>query len=133
MMASARVTKVDALFLSPAVIFLVEVKCRPGILTGDAYTWTWRTDGRDYAYDNPLILANRMAEWLKPPLGGIYELVSWIKQWHKEPEPEHGTRMGEYLVGFVDEECRGLGLTREAVVAWQPTATTARRGRRRAS
>jgi hypothetical protein len=59
--------------------------------------------------------------------------VPWIKQWHNEPDPEHGTRMGDYLDGFVDEECRGLGLTREAVVAWQPTVTTARRGRRRST
>ena len=44
-----------------------------------------------------------------------------------------GTRMGDYLDGFVDEECRGLGLTREAVLAWQPTVTTARRGRRRST
>ncbi len=72
------------------------------------------------------------AERLMPLLSGIHELVPWIKQWHNEPDPEHGTRMGDYLDGFVDEECRGLGLTREAVVAWQPTVTTARRGRRRA-
>lgn len=73
------------------------------------------------------------AERLKPLLGGIHELVPWIKQWHNEPDPEHGTRMGDYLDSFVDEECRGLSLTREAVVAWQPTVTTARRGRRRAT
>lgn len=73
------------------------------------------------------------AERLKPLLAGIAELAPWIKQWHNDPDAEHGTRMGDYLDGFVDEECRGLGLTREAVVAWQPTVTTARRGRRRAS
>jgi serine/threonine protein kinase len=59
-----KVNEVDALVLSPVGIFLVEVKSRPGILTGDAHTWTWRTDGRDYAYDNPLILANRKAKRL---------------------------------------------------------------------
>jgi hypothetical protein len=73
------------------------------------------------------------AERLKPLLADIAELAPWIKQWHNDPDAEHGTRMGDYLDGFVDEECRGLGLTREAVVAWQPTVTTARRGRRRAS
>lgn len=71
------------------------------------------------------------AERLKPLLAGIAELVPWIKQWHNDPDAEHGTRMGDYLDGFVDEEARGLGLTREAVVAWQPPATTVRRGRRR--
>jgi serine/threonine protein kinase len=59
-----KVNEVDALVLSPVGIFLVEVKSRPGVLTGDAHTWTWRTDGRDYAYDNPLILANRKAKRL---------------------------------------------------------------------
>jgi hypothetical protein len=73
------------------------------------------------------------AERLKPLLGGIHELVPWIKQWHNDPDPTHGERMGDYLDGFGDEECRGLGLTREAVLAWQPTVTTARRGRRSAT
>ena len=59
-----KVNEVDALVLSPVGIFLVEIKSRPGTLTGDAHTWTWRTDGRDYAYDNPLILANRKAKRL---------------------------------------------------------------------
>ncbi|MBK6593623.1 MAG: NERD domain-containing protein [Burkholderiales bacterium] len=59
-----KVNEVDALVLSPVGIFLVEIKSRPGVLTGDAHTWTWRTDGRDYAYDNPLILANRKAKRL---------------------------------------------------------------------
>ncbi len=70
------------------------------------------------------------AERLKPLLAGIAELAPWIKQWHNDPDAEHGTRMGDYLDGFVDEEARDLGLTREAVVGWQPPATTLRRGRR---
>ncbi len=73
------------------------------------------------------------AERLKPLLAGIAELAPWIKQWHNDPDAEHGTRMGDYLDGFVDEEARNLGLTREAVIGWQPTATTSRRGRRRSS
>jgi serine/threonine protein kinase len=59
-----KVSEVDALVLSPAGLFLVEIKSRPGILTGDAHSWTWNTDGRSTTYDNPLILANRKAKRL---------------------------------------------------------------------
>jgi serine/threonine protein kinase len=59
-----KVSEVDALVLSPAGLSLVEIKSRPGILSGDAHSWTWTTDGRPYTYDNPLILANRKAKRL---------------------------------------------------------------------
>ena len=59
-----KVGEVDALVLSPAGLFLVEIKSRPGVLTGDAHSWTWNTDGRATVYDNPLILANRKAKRL---------------------------------------------------------------------
>ncbi len=59
-----KVREVDALVLSPAGLFLVEIKSRPGELTGDAHTWTWKTDGRSYTYDNPLFLADRKAKRL---------------------------------------------------------------------
>lgn len=59
-----KVSEVDALVLSPAGLFLVEIKSRPGVLTGDVHSWTWTTDGRSYTYDNPLILANRKAKRL---------------------------------------------------------------------
>ena len=59
-----KVSEVDALVLSPAGLFLVEIKSRPGVLTGDAHSWTWNTDGRTNTYDNPLILANRKAKRL---------------------------------------------------------------------
>lgn len=59
-----KISEVDALVLSPAGLFLVEIKSRPGTVTGDAHTWTWTTDGREYTYDNPLILANRKAKRL---------------------------------------------------------------------
>ena len=50
--------------LAPGALFLVEIKSRPGVLTGDARTWTWVTDGREHSYDNPLYLANRKAKRL---------------------------------------------------------------------
>ena len=59
-----KVNEVDALVLSPAGLFLVEIKSRPGILRGDAHSWMWTTDGRTSTYDNPLILANRKAKRL---------------------------------------------------------------------
>ena len=59
-----KISEVDALVLSPAGLFLVEIKSRPGTIDGDAHTWTWTTDGRDYTYDNPLILANRKCKRL---------------------------------------------------------------------
>ncbi len=59
-----KVNEVDALIISPGGLFLVEIKSRPGLVTGDTHTWTWTTNGRDYSYDNPLILANRKAKRL---------------------------------------------------------------------
>jgi hypothetical protein len=59
-----KVNEVDALILGPGGLFLMEIKSRPRIVSGDAHTWTWKTDGREYPYDNPLILANRKAKRL---------------------------------------------------------------------
>lgn len=61
---AGKVSEVDALVLSPAGLFLVEIKSRPGTLTGDAHSWTWTTDGRSTTVDNPVILANRKAKRL---------------------------------------------------------------------
>lgn len=58
------VNEVDALVLSPVGLFLVEIKSQPGIVSGDAHTWYWTTDGRSRSHDNPLILANRKAKRL---------------------------------------------------------------------
>ncbi len=59
-----RISEVDALVLSSAGLFLVEIKSRPGSLDGDAHTWTWTTDGRATTCDNPLLLTNRKAKRL---------------------------------------------------------------------
>lgn len=59
-----KVSEVDALVLAPAGLFLVEIKSRPGVLTGDVHSWTWTTDGRSTTVDNPVILANRKAKRL---------------------------------------------------------------------
>src|SRR5262245_2431181 len=59
-----RVNEVDVLVLTPMGLVLIEVKSRPGTLRGDAYSWTWTTEGRPVTVDNPLPLANRKAKRL---------------------------------------------------------------------
>jgi serine/threonine protein kinase len=59
------VNEVDLLVFAPYGFFLVEIKSRPGRVTGDAGTWTWETDGRLTSTDNPLKLANLKAKKLR--------------------------------------------------------------------
>jgi len=59
-----KVNEVDALVLSPAGLFVVEIKSRPGVVTGDAHTWTWSGDGRSLSVDNPLLLTDRKSKRL---------------------------------------------------------------------
>ena len=54
----------DLLVLTTKGFYLVEIKSRPGTMTGDQGTWTWRHDGRLQTVDNPLLLANRKAKKL---------------------------------------------------------------------
>ena len=58
------VGEVDALVLTAKGLFLVEIKSRPGSVTGDAGTWTWTHEGRRTTDDNPVILANRKCKRL---------------------------------------------------------------------
>lgn len=59
-----KVNEVDALVLTPAGLFLVEIKSRPGRVSGDAHSWTWVTDGYARTIDNPLLLTDRKAKRL---------------------------------------------------------------------
>lgn len=59
------INEVDLLLVSLYEIYLVEIKSRPGRVTGDSGTWTWSHEGRDFIDDNPLLLANRKAKKLK--------------------------------------------------------------------
>jgi hypothetical protein len=69
---------------------------------------------------------------LVPLLACIVELLPWLKQWHNDIDPEFNYRMGDYFEGFLQEESRNLGLTLDAIKAWQPPQRAAGRGRRRA-
>jgi len=57
--------EVDLLVASPTGLYLVEIKSRPGELSGDAGTWVWTSDGRSYTDDNPLLLADKKCKRLK--------------------------------------------------------------------
>ncbi|WMT76288.1 BREX-2 system adenine-specific DNA-methyltransferase PglX [Bradyrhizobium sp. Ash2021] len=70
------------------------------------------------------------AERLMPLLAGLLELVPWLRQWHNDIDPETGLRMGDYFLGYVEEQARELGLTLDDLRAWTPPAP-ARRGRGR--
>ena len=59
-----KVNEVDALALTPAGLFVIEIKSRPGVVAGDAHTWTWTTDGHDLSVDNPLLLTDRKSKRL---------------------------------------------------------------------
>jgi serine/threonine protein kinase len=59
------INEVDLLVFTPQGFFLIEIKSRPGKLSGDAGTWTWEHGGRLYTVDNPLIAANRKAKKLR--------------------------------------------------------------------
>jgi serine/threonine protein kinase len=58
------INEVDMLVLTPRGFFLVEIKSRPGTLSGDRATWVWTQEGRSHTEDNPIVLANRKAKKL---------------------------------------------------------------------
>lgn len=59
------INEVDLLLFTPQGLFLVEIKSRPGRLTGDQRTWTWYDQGRVATSENPLFLANAKAKRLR--------------------------------------------------------------------
>lgn len=59
-----KVNEIDALALTPAGLFLIEIKSRPGKVTGDSHTWTWSSDRSERSVDNPLLLTDRKAKRL---------------------------------------------------------------------
>ena len=70
---------------------------------------------------------------LIPLLGGIIELLPWLKQWHHDIDPEYNQRMDEVYEGFVTEEAKNLGLTIDEIKAWQPPQRAGGQRRKRAT
>lgn len=61
---------------------------------------------------------------LKLLLAGLLDLLPWLKQWHNNVDPDLGMGLGDYYAGFVDEQCRGLGLSLNEVDAARFKATS---------
>lgn len=59
-------------------------------------------------------------EELTPMLAGMAELLPWVLQWHDDPDPVFGDRMGQYFTGFLDTERAALGLATDDLTAWRP-------------
>ncbi len=58
------INEVDLLVFTPQGFFLVEIKSRPGLLRGDAGTWTWENEGRRTTVDSPLFSTDLKAKKL---------------------------------------------------------------------
>ena len=63
------VNEVDALVITRAGLYLVEIKSRGGILTGNRHSWDWEKDGHTRSIDSPLILSNAKARKLADIIG----------------------------------------------------------------
>jgi hypothetical protein len=68
---------------------------------------------------------------LVPLLGGLLELLPWLKQWHNELDADYGLKMGDYYAGFIEEEARQMGLTLEDIGGWQPPQKKAKGRKKR--
>jgi serine/threonine protein kinase len=58
------VNEIDALIVTQAGVFLVELKSRGGIVTGNRHLWDWDKDGHTITVDSPLTLINSKARKL---------------------------------------------------------------------
>jgi serine/threonine protein kinase len=58
------VNEIDALVVTQAGVFLVELKSRAGIVTGNRHLWDWEKDGHTITVDSPLTLVNSKARKL---------------------------------------------------------------------
>lgn len=59
------INEVDALVISTDRIYLIEIKCWRGVVSGSQHSWTIRNQGGERIEENPLLLTNRKAKKLK--------------------------------------------------------------------
>lgn len=70
------------------------------------------------------------AQRLTPLLAAWDEVMPWVLQWHNEPDPDTGIRLGDFFADQLATRCAELNLTSDDLRAWAPAAP---RGRRRAT
>jgi SAM-dependent methyltransferase len=70
-------------------------------------------------------------ERLTPLLAAWHELLPWVRQWHNEPDPRTGRRLGDWYGEHLAVICDELGLTPDDLRGWTPRPK--RRGRRAAT
>ncbi|MEJ7765402.1 MAG: hypothetical protein WKF86_07890, partial [Acidimicrobiales bacterium] len=61
---------------------------------------------------------------LTPLLAAWDELLPWVRQWHNDVDPTYGQRLGDYYTTELTQLLATLGLTRDDLLAWRPTAAT---------
>src|ERR1035438_1459273 len=75
------VNEIDALVITRAGVFLVEVKGRGGVVSGNRHNWDWEKDGHTLSIDSPLILANAKARKLADLIGKQRSFRSERRPW----------------------------------------------------
>jgi serine/threonine protein kinase len=108
------INEVDLLVVGLHRIYLVEIKSAPGVVEGDAGTWTWTQGGQARSMDNPLLLANRKAKKLKSLLARqpalkrqrvpYVEAVVFLSHKDVRCALEGSARMGVYLRESADRD-----------------------------
>ncbi|SFF91252.1 BREX-2 system adenine-specific DNA-methyltransferase PglX [Curtobacterium sp. YR515] len=74
-----------------------------------------------------MLAAGAISDELAPLISGLIELQPWLDQWHAEPDANLGVSPAGAISGLTDQLLTQLRLSRDAVTAWQPPAST--RGR----
>lgn len=75
------VNEVDALVVSRAGMFLLELKSRGGVVKGNRHVWDWGKEGHVMALDSPLINANAKARKLAGMIGRQRTFAKDRKPW----------------------------------------------------
>jgi serine/threonine protein kinase len=75
------VNEVDALVVSRAGMFLLEIKGRGGVVKGSRHVWDWGKEGHVVAIDSPLINANAKARKLASMIGRQRPFAKDRKPW----------------------------------------------------